>query len=408
MILAALLFAFALQGETITAVTVQGNVLTTDDEIQMMAGVAPGVPLGATTVDEAAARLRASKKFDRVEVLKRYASIADPSQIVLVIIVDEGPVHLERARGSDPPRVVRTRGPRFLYLPILSADDGYGLTYGVRAALPDKLGKQSRVSFPLAWGGEKQAALEVDKLLPTEHLVRLRGGVGVVERTHPYFDADDTRQRVWARVEREFVDGLRIGATGAVEHVSFQNAGDRLIRGGAFVVVDTRLDPFLARNAVYGRAAWEHVSFDGGSGVNTSELDGRGYLGLFKQNILVARVYRADADRPLPPYLKFIFGGAGSVRGFRTGSAVGDTLVTGSLELLVPLTSPLSLGRLGVGAFADAGAIYDKGERLNEQPLQRGVGGSVWFSATFVRVAVAVAHAIDGSTRVHVDATLSY
>ena len=50
--------------------------------------------------------------------------------------------------------------PRLMLLPILDAEDGYGVSYGARLALPNPLGTNSRLSMPFAWGGQKQAALE--------------------------------------------------------------------------------------------------------------------------------------------------------------------------------------------------------------------------------------------------------
>ena len=49
----------------------------------------------------------------------------------------------------------------------------------------------------------------------------------------------------------------------------------------------------------------------------------------------------------------------------------------------------------------DIGTVYDDGARLEDQPLERAVGGGVWFSAAFMRLNLAVAHGIGGSTRVH-------
>ena len=120
------------------------------------------------------------------------------------------------------------------------------------------------------------------------------------------------------------------------------------------------------------------------------------------------RALREDSDRPLPPYLRPLLGGMANLRGFRAGSAVGDTLVAGSAELRLPLTSPLSIGKLGVSAFVDTGAAYDKGQRLGDQRLERGAGGSVWFAAAFVRLNLAVAHGIGASTRVHFGTSLTF
>jgi hypothetical protein len=56
----------------------------------------------------------------------------------------------------------------------------------------------------------------------------------------------------------------------------------------------------------------------------------------------------------------------------------------------------------------DAGTVYDHGERFADQTLRRGVGGSVWFTAAFLRLSVAVAHGIGATTRVHVGGSVLF
>jgi hemolysin activation/secretion protein len=114
------------------------------------------------------------------------------------------------------------------------------------------------------------------------------------------------------------------------------------------------------------------------------------------------------SNRALPPALKPLLGGMANLRGYAAGTRAADTIVAGSAELIVPLTSPLSVGRLGVSAFVDYGTAYDEGERLQDQTWKRGVGGSVWFSAAFLRVNVAVAHGRGSSTRIHAGANVSF
>ena len=67
--------------EHIVDIQVHGNLLTSDADVIRIAGVETGMTVDARTVDDAAARLRGSRKFEQVEVLKRFASIADPTQI---------------------------------------------------------------------------------------------------------------------------------------------------------------------------------------------------------------------------------------------------------------------------------------------------------------------------------------
>src|SRR5690242_19698018 len=101
------LLAFALAGalesaERVAEISVHGNTLTPDVEIVGLAEVAVGMPFDERLPAAVEARLRATKRFQKVEVLKRFASIADPSQILLVIVVDEGPVAIKGGRDGSP------------------------------------------------------------------------------------------------------------------------------------------------------------------------------------------------------------------------------------------------------------------------------------------------------------------
>jgi len=394
--------------ETIAEIRVHGNVATPDDEVRRLAGIEIGAPVTADTVAIVADRLRSTKRFQRVDVLKRFASIDDLSRIVLVIVVDEGPVNIERTADPDRPvRVVKKRGPNLMFLPLLSAEDGYGLIYGGQIGIPNPAGRDSRLSFPLTWGGDKRAAAEFEKDYDAGR-TRLIGTAAINRRTHPYFDRDEDRGRLTARIEREIAHAVRIGATSGWQHVSFLDATDSFFHAGADVVVDTRLDPVLAYNAVYARASWEHLDFRSGGSNNRSELEGRGYIGLVGQTVLVVRGLRDDASDPLPVYLEPMLGGLANLRGFKAGTTIGDTLVATSAELRVPLTSPLKVGKIGVSAFVDAGVAYSKSERLADQTWKKGIGGGFWASAAIVRFNVAVAHGIGAGTRVHIGGTVSF
>jgi hypothetical protein len=394
--------------EIIAEVQVRGNVLTPDEELLRLAGVAIGMPVTSDTVSRVTDRLRATGRFERVEVLKRYASINDPTQIVLVLIVDEGPVSIETTGDPDRPTRVRARRLNLLFLPVLYYQDGYGVTYGARVAALNPAGADSRLSFPATWGGEKRVAAEIEKRFDQGLLTRVDGGASVSRRTNPFFLQDDDRAGVWARGERQVLPSLRVGATASWQHVSFLGATDRMVDVGAEAVLDTRLDPWLARNAVYARAAEDRFAFRDQDAADRGDLEAQVYLGLIGQTILVARAQRSAANGPLPDYLKAILGGYENLLGFRAGTAVGDTLVAGSLEVRVPLTAPLRVGRIGVSGFTDAGTVYDYGERLQDQALRRGFGGSVWCAAAFLRVNVAVAHGIGSSTRVQASGNLTF
>jgi len=320
---------------------------------------------------------------------------------------------------------VRKRLPTLMPYPILSREDGYGFTYGARLTLaePRRLGKNSRLTFPLSWGGTRQAGVTMEKRLPGAPIDRVTATATVSRRHNQAFDQDDDRARLSVRGEREFTRAFRVGGGGGWQRASFEGVADQFAQVGGDVVFDTRADPILARNAVYARAEWEHLQFGNGplaplvtpggyagyqGSANRTELDGRGYLGLVGQTVLAARVLRLDSDRPLPPYLQPQLGGLNTLRGFRVGSFVGDTLVTMSAEVVQPLTSPVTFFKLGVTAFIDRGTVYNKGERFSDQTLQQGYGGSVWIAAAFFRLNVAIAHGRGATTRVHVGGNVTF
>lgn len=412
LLLATLLAGPSLQApstaEVLASIRVQGNVLTPDAEVVRLAGITIGMPIAADTETVVAARLKAARRFDKVQVLKRYASITDPTQIVLVLLVDEGRVSIRRTGDPEnPTRVVKSWLPDLLYMPILSRDEDYGITYGVRIVRPNTVGRAGRVSFPVTWGGTKRGGVEIEKRYESGWLTRLQASASISRRTNPLYEADEDRRSVNVRGEHDFKTWLRLNASAGWQQVSFADTQDRYVDLGLDLIVDTRLDPFLARDAVFARAGRRHLAFGGRDAANLTDLEVHGYLGLPLQAVLVASARRNDADTPLPDVLKPLLGGQ-SVRGFKAGSTAGDNLVTSSLELRVPLTSPLRRLKVGVSAFVDAGTVYDEGERFADQNLRRGVGGGVWFAATVFRFSVAVARGSEGLTRVHANGGLRF
>jgi outer membrane protein assembly factor BamA len=322
---------------------------------------------------------------------------------------------------TQPIRVERRRGLRnLMWLPILDFEDGYGVTYGVRLAFVGVTGERGRVSFPLTYGGVKRAGIEFDRVFTRGPLSRIEVGTAIDERENPAFEIDDTRRRLWLRAERA-AGPLRAGVSTGWQRVSFAELRDDLQTIGADVTFDTRLNTVLPRNAVFATAAWERVNIQPNATpaddalarppeevIHRLRLDGRGYLGLFGQSILVARVVREDVDRAVPPYLKSLLGGWSNLRGFEAGAFVGDTLVAGSLELRLPISPVLSEGKLGVSAFIDAGTAYDKGQRFDDATIRTGGGGAVWVTLLAFRMGVSVAHGKGSGTRVNFGGGLSF
>lgn len=394
--------------ERVVDVRVQGNVLTSDAEIVRMAAVAPGTEVTPALIDEVTQRVKAAGHFDRVEVLKRYASIADLSQVLLVIIVDEGHIVIQPMKNGQPARAVRRRGPPLMVLPLVGSEEGYGFTYGALVSMPNVAGPRTRVSLPLTWGGERRAGIELEKRLDSPRLTRAIVGGSVLRRDSDALDAIDRRERVWVRGEREIARALRLGAWTGVDHVSFGPDDSRVLRTGVDATFDTRVDPMLARNAVYVRTAVERLGVRDRSAPVRTLLDASGYVGGPGATTIVVRVYRDGSNESVPDYLKVLRGRDSTLRGFRAGTAAGDSTAAGTLEVRLPMTNPLSIGKVGVRAFIDAATVYDAGERLRAQHFERGVGGGVWLTATVIRFAVDVAHGSGGSTRVQLTSGLLF
>lgn len=393
------------QTEVVAEVRVHGNNLTPTDEVIALSGLVVGASFTENTLRDVESRLKGSRRFQSVEVLKRFASITDATRISVVIIVNDGAAQVVFDRmpdGEEVARIVR-RGwsRRLMYLPILHGEDGYGLTYGLTTSLADVAGSRSRLSVPLSWGGTKRAAVVLEKNLATGPLSRVELGGAVQRRRHPTFDADDSRQKAWIRLERaERV--LRVGATAAWDDVTFGAVTDGFATFGADVAVDTRLDPGYPRNAIWMSGGYEVLAFRDGHRVHRTRVDGRGYLGLIRESVLAVRVTRDGANGALPRYLQPLLGGWSSLRGFEAGRFHGDIAVSASAELLVPLTSPLKVGKFGVSVFTDTGAAYDHGLKLSDQTWHTGVGSSVWFTATGFRLTLSVARGRSERTRVNV------
>ncbi len=100
-------------------------------------GLAVGQPSGDDTLEAATERLRASGRFRSVEMHRRGRSIDDPSDILVLILIEELP-------GATPdlptPGWLRRTAPGVMWLPVLSYTEGYGVTYGLRIAAVDLLG----------------------------------------------------------------------------------------------------------------------------------------------------------------------------------------------------------------------------------------------------------------------------
>jgi hemolysin activation/secretion protein len=319
--------------------------------------------------------------------------------VVVVVVVAHRP---GPARATPVPGAFRRLRAGSLWLPVLTYEDGYGLAYGARFGLAGPT-RRTTVSAPLTWGGERRASVTVAHAFEAGPLSRLAVDGGIWRREHPAFDVGETRREVGARVERTAGPVLRAGGGVRVAEVSWGDDDGRVTTAAADLTLDTRQDPTFPRNAVFALARIERLDLGADARLRRT-ADLRGFLGMPRGLVLASRGFIVSADGPLPPWERAWVGGVRTLRGHRPGARQDDNAAGGSIELRVPLTSPLSVGRVGVTAFADAAATYAAGSAVGRAQFDSGVGGGVFFSATLFTGGVDVARASGGGWRVHVTA----
>ncbi len=399
-------FAQGAAPETVVDVRVHGNHSTPDDEVLALAGIAVGDVVDEDALDAVTKRLEASGRFEAVEVRKRYRSLTATDRVALVIVVQERP----RASIRNPvARSFARLAGQSMFLPIIRYDEGYGTSYGARFSLVDALGEGSRVSAPATWGGDKRVALEAERPLPGGVVDRLRAGGSYGRRTHPHFGVEDRRTRARVGVDRELRPGLRAGVETAREEVRFAGPADRLTRVSVGLDYDGVSAGAFPRDDVKLRVSVERIAGAGWPvAVVRPRIDAQAFKGVGGQAVLAARVLYEGASAALPPYEQSLLGGAGALRGWRVGARVGDRLAAASVELRLPMSSPVSIGNAGFRIFYDTAAVWDAGRSVRDQRFLKGAGGGVFFTLPFGGLHLDVGHDFHGSVRIHAGAGLGF
>jgi outer membrane protein assembly factor BamA len=384
--------------ERIAEIRVHGNHTAPTADVLAILGLTTGEPATPEALAAAEGRIRDSGRFAGVEVRRRYASIEDPTAVLIIVIVDE---HAGTSADNPIPGRWRRLGLATLWMPVLRFIDGYGFTYGVRVTFDEPLGPRTRLSVPLTWGGERRAGVEVERTFTTGPLTRATGGLATFRRVNPHFDVPDSRVEARARGERRLARAVVIGGAARIARVDFAGADSQVQAAGVDIMLDTRLDPSFPRDAVHATVGWERLGFDEGA-AGRLHGDIRGYLGVGGARVLALRTQFSHASDALPPFEQPLLGGGDSLRGYRTGDKAGDSLLASSVELRVPLLSPLNLARVGVKGFVDVGTVWSSASRLRDQPFDRGIGAGVYAGVAAFMLNADVAWAESGRARAHV------
>jgi outer membrane protein assembly factor BamA len=397
----------ATANERLAEVRIHGNHTTPDEDVLRIAGLTVGQPITDAAIAAARERLVESGRFEDIEIRKRSRSLEPGGDVALIVLVREHPVP-DAGPGSAAARPFKRLFASGMFLPILNYSDGYGFTYGARFSFVDLLGRGSRISVPLSWGGTKRAAVEVEHTFHRGPFDRIFGGAAIWERNNPFYELDERRREVWIEASRRLVKGLRASGRAAYGETRFGALEETTATYGADLAFDTRLDPVFPRNAVYAFVGWERLDPSLSAAVNRFEAEARAYRGLIGQSVLSLRVQYAGADGPQPDYARYLLGGAASLRGYRAGSFSGDNLLGASAELRIPVSSPMGIAKAGVTLFTDVGTVWNDGQRLADQRFRPGAGAGFFLLASLFQLNLDIGVREGWGTRVHFSTGLQF
>ncbi|MCY3843537.1 MAG: BamA/TamA family outer membrane protein [Acidobacteria bacterium] len=392
--------------ETVVDLRVHGNQTLSDAEVTEIAGVAVGDVVDAAALDAVTRRLERSGRFESVEVRKRYRSLTATDRIALVIVVEERP----GASIANPLlRSLAGLAREAMFLPILGYEEGYGLTYGARATIIDTWGSGVRLSTPVTWGGDRRAAFEAERALPGRIVDRVRAGASRGRRQHPTFGVDDDRTRAWVAVDRRLPGRVRVSAETGREAVRFGRRDETLTRSVLSVGYGGASGSF-PRDTVVASASIERIELARAvEPLVRPHVDVQAFKGVGGQAVLAARVRYAGASGALPRFEQTLLGGGGMLRGWEVGARVDDQVLAASLELRMPVGSPLSAGNAGIRIFYDTGAAYGAGQSIADVPLLKGAGAGLFLLAPLgARLDLDVAHDFAGGVRLHFGAGVRF
>ena len=392
--------------ETLVDLRVHGNHSIPDEEVLALAGVAVGDTVAPDLIETVTRRLDASGRFETVEVRKRYRSLTATDRVALVIVVRE------RVGAAIRNRLVRA-AVRLLrhsmVLPLLRYDEGYGVSYGARVSLLDVAGRGSRLSVPATWGGDRRASVELDLPLRGRVVDRLTASGSRGRRLHPALGLADDRTTVHIGIRRLLPRGFRVHAAAARDDVRFGPARDRLTRLSAGVAYGSPMISNFARDEAAVEAWIERIAIEGRPApIRRPRIDARAYIGAVGQSVVAARLQYAGASARLPPYEQPLLGGSATLRGWPVGARMGDRLLAASIEVRLPMTSPIATGDAGVRFFFDRASVWDVGIGLGDADFLDGAGVGVFVAAPMVHLHLDVAHDLVGAVRVHAGAGVRF
>jgi len=372
-------------GGEVVEIRFHGNHSIPDSELADKLGIRLGDAYSAQDREEIKARLMATGRFEWIDVRARHRTLNSNGPVALIIVM----------RERTPAK------KKIMFFPILSVTDEYGLTAGGRLTTLDLLGLKERLSFPATVGGLKEASGEAEFSVDRSLFDQLIVGGGIAQWENPHYMINDTRTRASGEVHKR-IKRLQYSLFGGWANARFGELDDSLLQYGFELTLDGRQERLFPRNTGFVRFRLNRThTLDNGPTYNRYTLDVRGFKGLPRRVVLATQVQYSTSSAPLPAYMKPYLGGAATLRGWETGAFIGDNRLISSIEIRMPLSSALSLHKLGLNLFFDLGTVYDHGQSLSRAQFEKGAGTGFFLFLFGLGFKFEVAQNLKGNWRVH-------
>jgi outer membrane protein insertion porin family len=162
------------------------------------------------------------------------------------------------------------------------------------------------------------------------------------------------------------------------------NSTDNLLSTELFTEVDTRDWPLYPKTGLYLQSWMRWVYHDRNALFRRTGIECRGYVPIFRDNILAAQFAGQWSDGTVPVYQRIHLGGGETIRGYSKGSLAGENSLMASIEYRFPIfyeRNPLAgihIGYTGV-LFLDTGMAWYQNEKPRWNKLHGSAGLGIHF-----------------------------
>ncbi len=365
----------AVQPTRLEKISVYGNTRTQTSVLLRELNVKIGKPFSDSDLRQDYSWLLRLDFLKRIEFLMRPGSESD-KQMVMLIVQEEDP---------------------WFFSPILETSHPFGWIGGVKWTVPNFRGRRERIQLRLELGGINKGQFSWTNPWFGRSL-HLFSEITAFHRIfrYSYHDVNSPfREKETAfslSVGKRFGRIFKIGIRSQYQHiwtdrpsvmVSGSNTDD-LLAEELFAEMDTRDWPLYPKTGFYLKSWMRWMDRDRNRLFRRSGFDSRGYIPIFRDNILAVQCIGQWSTGTVPIYERIHLGEDETIRGYGKGALSGENSLMASLEYRFPIfyeRNPLAgihAGFVGV-LFFDMGTAWFQNEKFDWNRLHGSAGIGVHF-----------------------------